>query len=211
MSRKIATNDSNLPFKDKEKEGGEGKSQFGGQWKVPMFGGPWKEKEKHLFNTSQFPPNLFLLKPSFFPFDLKVLIYHGSKLLLMHFLPFFLHINYNHTSWCNKSSTHSLPIWFWSNIFFPFLEIMASCMATSYELQVAQVKEELASKSSLDLTLTQHLYDEDPKLWEVCAHLEIDPPWTWYYHIFLNFRTLVILLQIDPAFGDKLETICEGC
>jgi hypothetical protein len=37
-------------------------------------------------------------------------------------------------------------------------------MATSYELQVAQVKEELASKSSLDLTLTQHLYDEDPKL-----------------------------------------------
>jgi hypothetical protein len=116
MFRKIATNDSNLPFKDKEKEGGEGKSQFGGQWKVPMFGGqwkvpmfggqwkvpmfggPWKEKEKHLFNTSHFPPNLFLLKPSFFPFDFKVLIYHGSKLLLMHFLPFFLHINYNHTS-----------------------------------------------------------------------------------------------------------------
>ncbi len=29
-------------FKEKEKEGGEGRSQFGGQWKVLMFGGPWK-------------------------------------------------------------------------------------------------------------------------------------------------------------------------
>ncbi len=30
------------PFKEKEKEGGEGKSQLGGQWKVPFFSGPWK-------------------------------------------------------------------------------------------------------------------------------------------------------------------------
>jgi hypothetical protein len=30
------------PFKEKEKEGGEGRSQFGGQWKVPMFDGQWK-------------------------------------------------------------------------------------------------------------------------------------------------------------------------
>jgi hypothetical protein len=27
------------PFKEKKKEGGEGRSQLGGQWKVPMFGG----------------------------------------------------------------------------------------------------------------------------------------------------------------------------
>jgi hypothetical protein len=27
----------------------------------------------------------------------------------------------------------------------------------------------------------------------------------------LNFRTLVILLQINPAFGDEPETVCEGC
>ncbi len=27
-------------FKKKEKEGGEGRSQLGGQWKVPMLGGP---------------------------------------------------------------------------------------------------------------------------------------------------------------------------
>jgi hypothetical protein len=44
----------------------------------------------------------------------------------------------------------------------------------------------------------------------VHAHLEVDPPQTWYYRIFLNSCTLVILLQIDPAFGDEPETICEG-
>jgi hypothetical protein len=44
------------PFKEKEKEGGEGRSQFGGQWKVPMFGGQRMEKEKHLFTSSHFPP-----------------------------------------------------------------------------------------------------------------------------------------------------------
>jgi hypothetical protein len=31
-----------FPFKEKEKEGGEGRSQLDGQWKVPMFGGPLK-------------------------------------------------------------------------------------------------------------------------------------------------------------------------
>jgi hypothetical protein len=34
----------------KKKEGGEGRSQLGGQWKekekLPMLGGQWKEKEK---------------------------------------------------------------------------------------------------------------------------------------------------------------------
>jgi hypothetical protein len=38
--RKKAPNDANLPYKEKEKEGGEGKPQLGGLWKVPMFGGP---------------------------------------------------------------------------------------------------------------------------------------------------------------------------
>jgi hypothetical protein len=31
-----APNDPNSPFKEKEKEGGEGRSQFGGEWKVLM-------------------------------------------------------------------------------------------------------------------------------------------------------------------------------
>jgi hypothetical protein len=30
------------PFKKKEKEGGEGKFELNGQWKVPMLGGQWK-------------------------------------------------------------------------------------------------------------------------------------------------------------------------
>jgi hypothetical protein len=58
--------------------------------------------------------------------------------------------------------------------------------------------------------LTQHLCDEDPKLREMRVHFEIDPPRTWYYRISSNFRTLVILLQIDPASDDEPETVYEG-
>ncbi len=42
------------------------------------------------------------------------------------------------------------------------------------------------------------------------VHLEVEPPRTWYYHISPNSRTLVILLQVDPASGDEPETIYEG-
>jgi hypothetical protein len=45
----------------------------------------------------------------------------------------------------------------------------------------------------------------------VHARLEIEPPRAWYYRIFPNSCTLVILLQVDPAFGDELETVYEGC
>ncbi len=69
------------PFKEKEKERGERRSQFSGQckvlmfsgpwnvpmlngqWKVPILGGQWKEKEKekekHFFTFSHFPPTNF--------------------------------------------------------------------------------------------------------------------------------------------------------
>jgi hypothetical protein len=73
------------------------------------------------------------------------------------------------------------------------------------------MNEESAPKSFLDLTLTQHLRDEDPAPREVRARLEIDPPQPWYYRISPNSRTLVILLQVDLAFGDEPETVCEGC
>jgi hypothetical protein len=73
------------------------------------------------------------------------------------------------------------------------------------------VNEEPALESSLDLTLTQHPYDEDPELREVRVRLEINPPQAWYYCISPNFRTLVILLQIDLAFSDEPKTINEGC
>jgi hypothetical protein len=76
---------------------------------------------------------------------------------------------------------------------------MASRMVTSYGPQAAQANEELPSKSFLNLTLTQHPRDKELK------------PRAWYYCISPNSCTLVILLQVDPTFGDELETIYEGC
>ncbi len=88
---------------------------------------------------------------------------------------------------------------------------MASRMVTSYGPQVAQANEDSPPKSSLDLTLPQHPRDEEPKLREVRARLEVEPPRAWYYRISPNSRTLVILLQVDPASGDEPEAVCEGC
>ncbi len=73
------------------------------------------------------------------------------------------------------------------------------------------MNEEPILESSLDLVLTQHLHDEDPNPREVRARLEVNPPWVWYYRISLNSCTLVILLLVDPASNDELETIYEGC
>jgi hypothetical protein len=39
----------------------------------------------------------------------------------------------------------------------------------------------------------------------------MEPFRTWYYPISPNSHTLLILLQIDPIFGDECETVCEGC
>ncbi len=75
-----------------------------------------------------------------------------------------------------------------------FLEIMASRMVTSCGPQTTQMNEESVSQSSLDLTLMQHLRDEDPAPRKVRARLEIDPFQAWYYRIFPNSHTLVILL-----------------
>jgi hypothetical protein len=84
---------------------------------------------------------------------------------------------------------------------------MASHMTTFYEPEVTQVNETLLWKSSLDLMLMHHPHDEDFKLWEVRPHLEVEPFRIRYYHIFPNFRTLVIFLLIDLSFGDEHETI----
>jgi hypothetical protein len=65
---------------------------FRGQWKekekVFMLEGQWKEKEKVLFHLFPLSPQTTLFRPSFFSFDIKVLFYHGSRLLFMHFSPF---------------------------------------------------------------------------------------------------------------------------
>jgi hypothetical protein len=57
-------------------------------------------------------------------------------------------------------------------------------MTISYGPQVTQVNEKPLWESSLDLTLTQHLRAR-------------------YY------RTLVILLQVNPTSNDEPETTCE--
>ncbi len=88
---------------------------------------------------------------------------------------------------------------------------MALRMVTSHGLQATQANEEPPPELSLDLTLTQHPRDEEPEPREVRAHLEVEPPRAWYYRISSNSRTLVILLQVDPASGDEPETVCEGC
>ncbi len=88
---------------------------------------------------------------------------------------------------------------------------MASHMVTSYGPQAAQANEKLPSETSLDLTLTQHPRDEELEPREVRSRLEVEPPRACYYRISSNSRTLVILLQVDPASSDKPETVCEGC
>jgi hypothetical protein len=92
-----------------------------------------------------------------------------------------------------------------------FLRIMVSRLVTSYGPQAAQANEEPPLETSLNLTLTQHPRDEEPEPREVRAHLEVEPPRAWYYHISPNSRTLVILLQVDLASDDEPETVCEGC
>ncbi len=52
---------------------------------------------------------------------------------------------------------------------------MVSHMVTSYGPKAAQANEEPPLESSLDLTLTQHPRDEEPKIQEVHAHFEIEP------------------------------------
>jgi len=96
-------------------------------------------------------------------------------------------------------------------IFPLFLKSMALRTITSYGPQAAQANEEPPSESSLDLTLTQHPCDEEPEPREVHARLEVEPPRAWYYRKSPNSRTLVILLQVDPTFGDEPEIVCEGC
>ncbi len=88
---------------------------------------------------------------------------------------------------------------------------MASRTVIYYGPQATQANEEPPLESSLDLTLTQHPHDEELEPREVRVHFKVEPPQAWYYRISLNFHTLVILLQVDPASSDEPKTICEGC
>ncbi len=87
---------------------------------------------------------------------------------------------------------------------------MASCMIMFYKLQVTQMNDKPPQESSLNLTLTQHPHDEDPKLRKMRLCLEVEPLQAWYYRISPNFHTLVILLQVDPTFSNEPKIVFEG-
>jgi hypothetical protein len=138
---------------------------------------PMEGERKTPFHLFPLSPQQTLLKLSIFSFDLTILLYHGSRPLFSPFFPFLRSKNYGCAPQCNKSFTPSLLIYFdWKSDLFPFLEIMASCMVTSYEPQAVEANEKPFPKSSLNLTLTQHLRDEEPEPWEVHARLEVEPP-----------------------------------
>jgi len=71
----------------------------------------WK-KRRFFFTSSHFSSKQLHLDLRFFPFNIKVLFYHGCRPLFMHFLFFPWPINYDCTFWCHKSPTYSLSIWF---------------------------------------------------------------------------------------------------
>jgi hypothetical protein len=85
-----------------------------------LRGGQWNVKEKPFSHFPTFPPiNLF--KPSFFSYDLEVLLYHGPRSLLTPFLHFPRSINYEcayrHTKFFTPSLSikFCLKIWFFSS------------------------------------------------------------------------------------------------
>jgi hypothetical protein len=84
--KKRAPNDSSSPFKEKEKRG-EGGSKAWWPMEGSKLGGQWKVKEKP-FSPLPFSPQQPLPKPSIFPFDLTILLYHGPKSLLTPSFPF---------------------------------------------------------------------------------------------------------------------------
>jgi hypothetical protein len=123
-----------------------------------LLGGEWKEKEKEkekvFFYLFLLSPQSTLLRPSFFTFDINVLLYHGPRPLFTHSLPFPWPINYDHVFLMSQIPHTFITDSIWLKISSLFLEIMASSMATSYGPQATQVNEELVVESSLDLTLT---------------------------------------------------------
>jgi hypothetical protein len=70
-----------------EGEGSHAWKSIEGEGEGSLLSGQWKVKTKSFSPLLTSPPQPILLKPSIFPFDLKVLLYHGSRPLFMCFLP----------------------------------------------------------------------------------------------------------------------------
>ncbi len=123
MSReRESSNDPSLPFKKKEKEG-EGRSKVWwskeGEGKGSLFGGQWKEKV--LFHLFPLSPQTTLFRPSFFSFDIRVLLYHGSRLLFTHSLPFPWPINYDRVFFMSQVPHTFITNSIWFEDLFSFL------------------------------------------------------------------------------------------
>jgi hypothetical protein len=185
--------------------------KLGGQWNVPslVVNGMWRKNNFSPLST--FPPTN-LLKPSIFSFDLKVLLYHGYRPSFTHFFSFPWFINYDYASQCNKSSTLSLSIWFWLKIWI-FSSLWNCGVAHGHILRAPSCTSEWRTTFGVISRFDRNITSLWWRFWtSKSARLSWSwTPWTWYYRISLNFCTLVKLLQVDPAFGDELETICEGC
>jgi hypothetical protein len=85
--KKRAPNDPSPPFKEKEK-GGEGRSKAWWPMECSNAWWPMEGEGKTPFHLFPLSPRQILLKPSIFSFDFKVLLYHGCRPLLTHFLSF---------------------------------------------------------------------------------------------------------------------------
>jgi hypothetical protein len=102
-----------------------------------------------------------------------VLLYHGSRLLLMHSLPFPWPINYNHAFWCNESSTHSLSIWFRLKIFF-FLWNYG--IAYGHVLQASKC----TSEWKIAFRIISRFYIDTTSLWwESWTARNVHSSWSW--------------------------------
>jgi hypothetical protein len=165
---------------------------LGGQWGSILLGGQWKvlslvalgmfhvwlplegEGEISFSPLFTFYPIRFYL--NLFAIDFKVLLYHGSKPLFHVFLSIFL--TYKLQSCISKYQVFHTLITKLILIedFFPFLEFMVSHMIMSYKPQAAQMNEKSPWELSLNLKLTQHPCDENPKTQEVRPHLKIECP-----------------------------------
>ncbi len=78
--------------------------------RFPCLEANGRRRKRFFFTSSHFPPKQLYLDLRFFSFDIKVLLYHGSRLLFTHLFLFPWPINYDCTFWCHKSPTHSLSI-----------------------------------------------------------------------------------------------------
>jgi len=112
-------------FKKKEKEGSEGKPQFGGQWKVPMLSGPWKvpslvafgrrRKNTLVMEILNHKSCVIVLKLNPFNFGYYIYPNSGTLVILLQFNPTFgdeIEIAFK-----SSYETKNISIFAWSSIF----------------------------------------------------------------------------------------------